>query len=482
MGKVGKAAKKRQRQALAKNPLVAGKIKNLGLMGGLGGFHQHIELEEGGKEEVEEDGMHEELTENELEITIKTLAKISRNEALFQSKECRPIRQLLFQLVDIKKAEGASLTMRISKALRDARWNEAIYLLACMREKEQIPKLGALQRWTRDLDAVDVEKTIIKVLDAVLRTSDPSTVGCADPTFSQECIKRLDPFKCFDPSTAARGKLVIQRNPEKFKSLFSIVYKEQGSDRKPANQHDMILYSSHKTPFAIPLNPPTEPTISIPVPNLPGVTVLKNILSVQECCDIVSASESIGFTPDKPSGGSAKEMNSVLAENFFYLADSELVDRVYQRALPFLPPFVNGQAIAGMNSRWRVYKYTPGSIYRPHIDGAWPGSGLDSNEDYIYDAYGDRWSRLTFLIRLNDEFLGGATTYFTPSMVEGCLDAMPVSPAMGDALVFPHGDTQGTLLHEGSPVIDSNGEFIDVKYVIRTEILYLIPGHTRKEI
>lgn len=479
MGKVGKAAKKRQRQALAKNPLEAGK-KRIGNLDLMEGFHQHKELE-GGNSKEEEEGMHEELTENELEITIKTLAKISRNEALFQSKECRPIRQLLFQLFDLKKAEGASLTMRISNALRDARWNEAIYLLACMREKEQIPKLGALQRWTRDLDAVDVDKTIIRVLDAILRTSDPSAVGCADPTSSQGSIKRLEPFKCFDPSTT-RGKLVIQRNAEKYKSLFSIVYKERGSDRKPANQHDMILYSSHKTPFSIPLNPPSGPTISIPVPNLPGVTVLKNILSVQECCDIVSAAESIGFTPDKPSGGSAKEMNSVLAENFFYLADSELVDRVYQRALPFLPPFVNGQAIAGMNSRWRVYKYTPGSIYRPHIDGAWPGSGLDSNEDYIYDAYGDRWSRLTFLIRLNDEFLGGATTYFTPSMTEGCLDAMPVSPEMGDALVFPHGDTQGTLLHEGSPVIDSNGEFIDVKYVIRTEVLYLIPGHTRKEI
>ena len=60
-----------------------------------------------------------------------------------------------------------------------------------------------------------------------------------------------------------------------------------------------------------------------------------------------------------------------------------------------------------------------------------------------YDAYGDRWSKLTFLIRLNDEFKGGATTYFTPSTTEGVLDAQPVSPGMGDAL--------GTLM---STVVD----------------------------
>jgi hypothetical protein len=28
-------------------------------------------------------------------------------------------------------------------------------------------------------------------------------------------------------------------------------------------------------------------------------------------------------------------------------------------------------------------------------------------------AAGDRWSRLTFLVYLNDDFEGGATTYYT---------------------------------------------------------------------
>jgi hypothetical protein len=77
------------------------------------------------------------------------------------------------------------------------------------------------------------------------------------------------------------------------------------------------------------------------------------------------------------------------------------------------------------------------------------------------------------LIRLNDNFKGGATTYFTPSHDEGFLDALPVCPYQGDVLVFPHGNTKGTLLHEGSAVLNSSGMYPDAKYVIRTEVLYM---------
>eukprot|EP00955_Chlamydomonas_euryale_P003022 32029-Chlamydomonas_euryale.AAC.1 len=58
------------------------------------------------------------------------------------------------------------------------------------------------------------------------------------------------------------------------------------------------------------------------------------------------------------------------------------------------------------------------AVYRPHIDGAWPGSGLVDGK-VVFDFYGDRWSRLTFLIYLNDGFDGGSTTFYTPSDDEG---------------------------------------------------------------
>ena len=28
--------------------------------------------------------------------------------------------------------------------------------------------------------------------------------------------------------------------------------------------------------------------------------------------------------------------------------------------------------------RWRCYRYVPGAVYRPHVDGAWPGSTIDA--------------------------------------------------------------------------------------------------------
>lgn len=53
---------------------------------------------------------------------------------------------------------------------------------------------------------------------------------------------------------------------------------------------------------------------------------------------------------------------------------------------------------------------------------------------------------------LNDDFEGGCTTFFLPSDKEGVLDALAIRPCAGCIMVFPHGATGGTLLHEGSEV------------------------------
>ena len=55
--------------------------------------------------------------------------------------------------------------------------------------------------------------------------------------------------------------------------------------------------------------------------------------------------------------------------------------------------------------------------------------------------------------------------YPSPS---GVLDARGVRPRQCAALVFPHGDTIGALLHEGSPVEQG------AKYVVRTDVLYTV--------
>lgn len=152
-----------------------------------------------------------------------------------------------------------------------------------------------------------------------------------------------------------------------------------------------------------------------------------------------------------------------------WLADPSLLDPIYARCQPLLPPSIGGGALCGVNARWRLFRYTPGAVYRPHIDGAWPGSGFDADGKYTDDAYkGTRVSRLTFLVYLNGGFQGGGTTFFLPgTQGPGHIDARCVEPREGSILCFPHGDAQGSLVHEGSAVAEGG-----VKYVIRSDVLY----------
>ena len=46
------------------------------------------------------------------------------------------------------------------------------------------------------------------------------------------------------------------------------------------------------------------------------------------------------------------------------------------------------------------------------------------------------------------------------------MSAYPVKPIMGSVAVFPHGEAQGALLHEGTGVVEG------AKYVIRTDVEY----------
>jgi hypothetical protein len=434
-----------------------------------------------------------EITGDALKTTIETLTFLVENKEVLQQKEFKLLRKVLF---NIQSTKATSLTGEISDSLREGRFEDAIAQLTTMRTQNKLPKLGSLCRWVRECDAAGESHStdnteVYRTLDAILRTSDPDMVGVQTNEKSQHPV-RIHPS--FQPGTLVThsSKISNPALPANLKQLstyldgfetteavkgFKLVYKELGSNRMPPNLHDMNLYQSNGKAI---IGKYTKPVTRIDVPNLPGVFILKDVLSKQECTQIIAVAETIGFTPDIPIGGSAKDKTSILAHNFFWLCDDTFLGYIYNRCQELLPQIIGDGAIAGLNSRWRVYRYTPGSIYRPHMDGAWPGSGITLKGEYVYDAYGDRWSKLTFLIRLNDNFKGGATTYFTPSVDVGYLDALPICPLMGDVLVFPHGDTKGTLLHEGSAVIDTDGLLADAKYVIRTEVLYTIPGHQRK--
>lgn len=309
---------------------------------------------------------------------------------------------------------------------------------------------------------------------------------------------------------------------------FRVCGHEDGKDRKPPNKYDLdLLTTSIVNEQQLIKNKEEEyRTISscniliehgincnqitkTPIPYVHNTFMLENVLSSQECDRLLAATEMAGYCPDEPLAGQPGA--SILAHACVWVVDHLMERTIFDRVKRFLPSYEKPKQLQpteqpemetfnplGINRRFRFYRYVPGRYYRPHIDGAWPSSGFDVNGDYRYDTNDvankngmqfvptneesqgfkaaqtepsqprPQLSRLTFLIYLNDDFVGGNTTFFVPSKdQEGVLNAFPVKPSRGCVLVFPHG-TCSAPLHEGSPVLKG------CKYVIRTEVEYFV--------
>jgi hypothetical protein len=433
------------------------------------------------------------ISSDDFACTIRTLNLIARQPDLLRDKECKPLRGALhtlhnhLRLINVQgSVQGAntpastvtnrslSYSARISDALAAGRWADAIRDLREMRLKGKMPKLGALQRWVRFADAAGGElldrqdPLILQALDAILRAVDPnSTAADATHDVSDSAVIRHAPWIAKDDLPLVEHSPEDAAEQARFRSSFTMVAHERGAARRPPNAHDVTIYLS--APRTVDLSAP-RPITKIATPNVPGAFIMLDVLSRDECRQIRTACETMGFTPDEPLEAS----KSKLADNFFWLADEEMMDFLFARCAPFLPTELiasDGSVcrLTGINARWRVYRYTPGLTYRPHIDGAWPNSGMRDGK-YVYDMHGDRRSRLTFLLYLNEDFEGGATTYFLPHpQREGVMNSYPVKPREGCVMVFPHGDTAGSLLHEGS------GVTCGAKYIIRTDVVYTMP-------
>ncbi len=105
------------------------------------------------------------------------------------------------------------------------------------------------------------------------------------------------------------------------------------------------------------------------------------------------------------------------------------------------PPGTPTWRAIGLNERFRVYRYRPGQQFKPHFDGRFV------REDEVEE------SALTFMIYLDDDFVGGQTVFHD--------DGVIVTPKKGMALFFHH-----PILHEGR-VIERG-----IKHVLRSDVMY----------
>ncbi|KAL4798233.1 hypothetical protein BDV19DRAFT_357309 [Aspergillus venezuelensis] len=439
------------------------------------------------------------VSDEELETTIDTLNALAEYPSLTKSKACKDLRVAVYEFrrtctTGLDNAEGANLTARITGALADEKYVDARVLLAEMRIRGEQPKIGALCRWVRDLDVTSGLSTrpgavkeagairspkdleLLSVLDAVLRVSTPIDTNPAAVTSASVPSSPIAFQSIWDlrPSTAPSlpvyasvlDKTILSLAPSE-PSAIQILETTPGPLRKPPNHHPATLYTT--TPGAVPLASAAPSITYVPHPHVPGLGMAMNVLSATECQAIIAAGESVTFQPDAPIRGDADADASILAHNFYWIIDTAFHDTLWARIRSYVPASVNGRRVRGINRRFRVYRYVPGAEYRCHIDGAWPPSGITEEGKYVYDASpaeNRQSSMYTFLLYLNDEFEGGETTFFVPAQREGVLNAYPVRPVMGAVAIFPHGEANGALLHEGTGVRKG------AKYIIRTDVEY----------
>ena len=138
--------------------------------------------------------------------------------------------------------------------------------------------------------------------------------------------------------------------------------------------------------------------------------------------------------------------------------DPELAAKLFDRAKPFLPETFTdwdsegpGQPkrkftfrAAGLNERFRFYRYDVGQTFNAHYDGSFR---RDSHEA----------SRLTFMVYLNADFAGGTTDFYQ----DDDTPLLRVKPEAGMALIFEH-----PILHAGVAVESGR------KYVLRSDVMY----------
>lgn len=203
-----------------------------------------------------------------------------------------------------------------------------------------------------------------------------------------------------------------------------------------------------------------------------GAFQLLNVLSAEECRRLRDLSEALGYLED-----AAVSLPRSIRHNdsFTWVADDETCDLIWQRCRSQVhddSDYNAGKAVLGVNARFRFYRYGVGDYFAPHTDGSWPGSRVIDGE-LVNNAYNDRWSQLSFLLFLSDDYEGGATQFYVsktepnrPARRADEADIIDVRTPLGAALCFPHGSHPQHCMHSSQQITAGT------KYIIRSDVLF----------
>ena len=256
-------------------------------------------------------------------------------------------------------------------------------------------------------------------------------------------------------------------NTQECMNDFFIVAYEAGAERTPLP----TWASKRENPLA--LEQDFGKTVQrFDVESVPGAFQLKGLLTQEECRRFIETTEKLGYTED----ASVSLPRSVRRnENLVWVVDDTTHDIIWERCKNLLYDTIgifNNKMPLGLNKRFRFYKYAEGDFFKPHTDGSWPGSRVVENR-LISNAYPDRYSRMTFLILLNDDFTGGETAFYVdrndpsrPARMSEDVKVAEIRTPAGGVLCFPHGSHPLHCLHSSEPLLSGT------KYIIRTDLLF----------
>jgi len=277
-----------------------------------------------------------------------------------------------------------------------------------------------------------------------------------------------------------------------------VVCCEDDGRRRPANRLPLKLFRpiSPSTLILAPacVRAPRVRRVDLSRAVGPGIFALTSVFTTSECDLFIRSALACGLVKDDENDQESMEYceicvyNSVveniwqrICDHFHADEDEKIEDNSVHYWLP-----------VGINPRFRIFKYDDKSVYRRHLDGAWPCGTLDERtNEFIVDTNAlninkenPKATRLTFLIYLTDSFRGGETTFYSVDSDnnnnnhEKVIVGNAVVPRRGSVLCFPHGDAENSPVHEGSRLFsaghgnNNNDNIHNCKFVVRTDVVF----------
>ncbi len=246
--------------------------------------------------------------------------------------------------------------------------------------------------------------------------------------------------------------------------------------KEPGAEHPALPTWANSTPNPAELESerrsPVERVERVEVAGVPGAFQLLNVLSRDECGRFIELTESLGYLPDAAVSLPRSVRHN---HNATWVVDEQTDGIIWRRCRDFATDdkglFSDKKAL-GLNARFRFYRYGPGDFFKPHTDGAWPGSRAVERQ-LIPNAYPDRFSQMSVLIFLSDDFEGGETQFWLnkqdasrPARGQDGAQRVSLRTPAGGALCFPHGVHPLHCLHSSEEIVSG------VKYIIRTDMLF----------